>query len=385
MTHKLTDCIHGGDSENVFGHVSAPICQATAFEFPSVEEGASRAADIAAPNFYGRWGSHNTRELEALISALENTETAVSASSGLAIVSAIAHSYLRHGDHFVASHNCYSEVKILLESLSDQFDIECTFVRSDIREEFDAAIRENTKVIFVETPANPTLSLVDIEYVSKLSQKVGALLVVDSTFASPINQSPLELGADIVMHSATKYLGGHSDVVAGVCAGKKSIIDPVRKTFSFHGSVMDPFAAWLLCRGIRTLGLRVRQQNSNALQVAEYLENHKSVSRVWYPFLKSHPQNELAKKQMSGGGGMICFELKGGMDAALNLITNVKMIKMAVSLGGVTSTITHPASMTHNLLPQEELDKAGISDGMIRFSIGVEHGEDIIRELDSLL
>lgn len=381
----LTNCVHGGDVANTSGHVSAPICLSTAFVFPDTSEGARRAADINAPEFYGRWGSRNSREFEGLIAALEGAEDAVCASSGLGIVSMIAHAYLTRGDHFIASHNCYSEVKILLADLANRFGIECTFVRSENIENFASAIRPNTKIVFTETPANPTLSLVDIASVSKLCKEVGAKLVVDSTFASPINQRPLELGADIVVHSATKYIGGHSDVVAGVCAGNKSTLDPVRKTFSFHGPHLDPFAAWLLCRGIRTLGLRIRQHNENGLAIAKYLENHSSVSRVWYPLLESHPQHAVASRQMTGGGGMVCFELKGGMNAALKLISNVAMIKMAVSLGGVSSTITHPASMTHNLLPKEEREKGGITDGMIRFSVGIEQSSDIIDELDSVL
>jgi len=220
---------------------------------------------------------------------------------------------------------------------------------------------------------------------AKLCKQANAIMVVDSTFASPINQNPLALGADIVMHSATKYIGGHSDVIAGVCAGRKEIINLVRKSFSFHGPHLDPFAAWLLCRGIRTLALRIRQHNENGLAVATWLENHSAVGRVWYPFLKSHSQHAIAKQQMRGGGGMVCFELKGGEQAALNLLSKVDMLKMAVSLGGVSSTITHPASMTHNLLPREEREKGGITDGMIRFSIGIENANDIIRELDAIL
>jgi methionine-gamma-lyase len=381
----LTKCVHGGDDQNVSGHVSSPICLSTAFVFPDTTEGARRAADIAAPEFYGRWGSRNSRELERLIAALEGAEDSVCASSGLAIVSMIAHAYLKRGDHFVASHNCYSEVKILLEDISHRFDIECTFIRSDNIENFANAIRPNTRLVFTETPANPTLSLVDISAVSALSKAANAILIVDSTFASPINQNPLMLGADIVMHSATKYIGGHSDVVAGVCAGSKELLDLVRKSFSFHGPHLDPFAAWLLCRGIRTLALRMKQHSENGLAVAQFLENHPNVSRVWYPFLESHPQYAIAKRQMRQGGGMVCFELKGGMEAALKLISNVTMIKMAVSLGGFSSTITHPASMTHNLLPKHEREKGGITDGMIRFSVGIEYQSDIIDELTKVL
>src|SRR5205814_3640110 len=208
---------------------------------------------------------------------------------------------------FIASHNCYSEVKILLADMAERFELEVDFVRSDDIANFERVLRPNTKLVFTETPANPTLSLVAIAAVAKLCRTAEAILVVDSTFASPVNQNPLALGADIVLHSATKYIGGHSDVVAGVCAGSKKVIDPVRKSFSFHGPHLDPFAAWLLCRGIRTLALRIRQHNDNALMLARYLETHASVARVWYPLLESHPQHAIAKRQMTGGGGMVCF------------------------------------------------------------------------------
>lgn len=378
-----TKCLHAGDHRNKSGHVTSPICLSTAFEFPDTAEGAKRAADIEADEFYGRWGSTNAREFEALIAGLEGAEDAVCASSGLGIISMIAHAFLHPGAHFVGVHACYSETKILLESVTKQLSVDATFVRSDQVENFAAAIRPDTKLVFVETPANPTLSLVDIEGVAKIVREQSeAVLVVDSTFASPYNQNPLSLGADIVVHSATKYIGGHSDVVAGVCAANRTLAHQVREKFSFHGPHLDPFAAWLLCRGIRTLGLRIRQQNENARELAHYLESHPKVNRVYYPMLESHPQHELARRQMRGGGGMICFEVQGGMEASLRFISTIQLSKLAVSLGGVTSTITHPSSMTHNLLPREEREKAGITDGMLRFSVGIEDADDLKQDLE---
>jgi methionine-gamma-lyase len=389
MTSKFgfqTNCIHSGDIWNKTGHLSSPICQSTAFEFPDTAEGARRAADIHADEFYGRWGSRNEREFEALIASLEGAEDAVCTSSGLAAVSMVAHAFLHPGDHCVAVHNCYSETKILLEELAKQLSVDITFINSEDTNNFIEAIKPNTKLVYTETPANPTLTIVDIEKVSNITkEKSNAIFVVDSTFATPYNQNPLKLGADIVLHSATKYIGGHSDVVAGVCAGSKSLMDKVRKVFSFHGPKLDPFGAWLLCRGIRTLGLRMQRHNENALKIASFLENHPMVSRVYYPFLESHSQYKIASRQMSGGGGMVCFEVKGGMDAGLALISNVKLNKMAVSLGGYTSTITHPASMTHNLLPREEREKAGLTDGMLRLSVGIEDVEDIQADLEYAL
>jgi methionine-gamma-lyase len=382
-----TTCIHGGSGRNPLGHVAAPICQSTSFEFPDTAEGARRAGDIAADEFYGRWGSTNAREFEALVASLEGADAAVCASSGLAIISMVAHAFLNPGDHLLAVHQCYSETKILLESLARQMSVEATFVDSANLRNFADAIRPNTTLVFVETPANPALGIVDIAGVAELvrGQSTPPVFAVDSTFATPYNQHPLSLGADVVLHSATKYLGGHSDVVAGVSAGKADPLWRIRERFSYHGPHLDPFAAWLLSRGVRTLGLRMQRHNENALVLATFLESHGKVERVYYPMLPSHPQHALAARQMTGGGGMICFEVRGGMDAALQLISSVETIKLAVSLGGVTSLITHPASMTHNLLPREEREAAGITDGMLRFSVGVEDAEDLQTDLEKAL
>jgi methionine-gamma-lyase len=377
-----TRCVHGGDHRNRSGQVTTPIHLSTTFEFPDTSEGARRAADIAADEFYGRWGSVNAREFEALIAALEGTDDAVCAGSGLAAIAMVLLAFLNPGDHFIGVHACYSETKILHESLARQLGVDATFVDPSDVGNFASAMRSNTKLVYAETPANPTLTLVDIEAVAKVvHEHPGCVFVVDSTFATPYNQTPLSRGADIVVHSATKYIGGHSDVVAGVCAGPGALMERVRKKFSFHGPHLDPFAAWLLCRGVKTLGLRMEKHNCNASRLARWLEAQPAVSRVYYPMLDSHPQHDLAKRQLSAGGGMICFEVAGGREAALDLVSNVRLCTLAVSLGGAHSLITHPASMTHNLLSDKELERAGITGGMIRFSVGLESAEDIERDL----
>jgi methionine-gamma-lyase len=283
-------------------------------------------------------------------------------------------------------HSCYSETKILHESLARQLGVEVIFVDSQEIQSFDDAIRPDTKLVFVETPANPTLGLVDIESVAALvHERCDGVLLADSTFATPYNQQPLALGADIVVHSATKYIGGHSDVVAGVCAGNQDLMGKVRKTFSFHGPHLDPFAAWLLCRGVKTLSLRMERHNDNAMRLASFLQRRPEVSRVYYPMLESHPQHELAVRQMRGGGGMVCFEVADGLQGALDLVESVDLCKLAVSLGGTDSLITHPASMTHNLLSPQELANAGITEGMIRFSVGIENPVDIQTDIERAL
>ncbi|HIP34031.1 MAG TPA: aminotransferase class I/II-fold pyridoxal phosphate-dependent enzyme, partial [Bacteroidia bacterium] len=346
-----TLCQIGQNKEALLGHISTPICQSTAFIFPDTTTGAKRAEDIKAHNFYGRWGNYNSREFEELIATLEKTDDAVSASSGLGIISMVLNTFLNPGDHIVASYECYSETKILIDFICKKLQLEVDFIGSENIQNYKKAIKRNTRIVYIETPANPRVSLVDIETLSEyVKETEKGLLIVDSTFASPFNQNPILLGADMVLHSATKYIGGHSDVIAGVVAGRQELVNQVRKTFSFSGPHLEAFSAWLLCRGIKTLGLRIDKQNSNALALSEWLNNHPSIELVRYPFHPSHPQYTLAKKQMRGGGGMICFYVKGGSQAALNLVSNTKLIKMTVSLGGVRSTITHPASMTQNLL-----------------------------------
>lgn len=382
-----TTCVHAGGGHSHTNYVSSPVYQYAALELAYTSDGITGAADIEADEFYGRWGSTNARELEAVVASLEGADTAVCASSGLAIVSMAAHALLEPGDHVLAVNQCYSETKIVLESLARQMSVEASFVDATDVDSFAAAIRPNTRLVFAETPANPAMDLVDIAAVAEVvnTQPSPATFMVDSTFATPYNQRPLACGADIVMHSATKYLGGHSDVVAGVGAGDAETLWRIRQSFSYHGPHLDPFAAWLICRGLRTLGLRMQRHNENALALATFLESHPKVQLVRYPMLPSHPQHDAATRQMTGGGGMICFEVHGGLDAALRLVSGLETIKPAVSLGGVTSVMTHPASMTHNLLPPHEREAAGIGDGMLRFSVGVEDESDLTADLERAL
>lgn len=381
-----TSCLHGGDHRKRSLHVSTPIYLSTSFGLPDTTEGARRAGDIEADEFYGRWGSVNAREFETLMAALEGGEEAVCASSGMAIISMVMHSFLGSGDSFIGSRACYSETLILQQKLCNQIGVNSIFVDPSDLDQIASAIKSDTKLVYVETPANPGLSLVDIESVVTMArERSDAVVVVDSTFATPFNQKPLSLGADIVLHSATKYIGGHADVVAGVAVARHELAMKVRKTFSFHGPHLDPFAAWLLCRGIRTLGVRMERHNHNAHRLAQFLESHPAIVKVNYPFLPTFPQHGLAIKQMSGGGGMVCFEVQDAPTTALNILGNMKIIKMAVSLGAVDSLLTHPASMTHNLLTPKELEEAGITQGMMRFSVGLEDVEDLEGDLRNAL
>jgi methionine-gamma-lyase len=275
----------------------------------------------------------------------------------------------------------------LLEGLLARYGVESTFVDGKDPAAIQAALRPNTKVIYLESPANPTMELVDMAAVVSLARRAGVTTVMDNTFASPYLQRPLEWGVDVVVHSATKYIGGHGDVIAGVAVGKKDFIDAVRATMLKDvGAVISPFNAWLLLRGLKTLAVRLEKHCRNALSVARFLEGHPAVARVNYPGLESHPQHDLAKRQLRGGfGGMLSFELKGGLEAGRRLMNRVKLCSLAVSLGDVDTLIEHPASMTHFPYPPEERLRAGITDGLVRLSVGIEDAEDIIADLKQAL
>jgi methionine-gamma-lyase len=377
-----TRCCHGGDHRDRSGHVATPIYLSSNFAFPSAAEGARRAVDMAADEFYGRWGSINGRELEALVASLEHADDAICCSSGLATVALLLHTFLAPGDHFLGSHACYAETLILQKSLCGQMGIATTFVDATDLDALAASVRPDTKLVFLESPANPALSLTDIAAAAELvHSRSDAIVVVDSTFATPFNQNPLLLGADVVVHSATKYLGGHSDVVAGVAAGRAELVTAMRERLSFHGSQLDPFGAWLLCRGLRTLGLRMERQNASALALAEFLRDHPSVAVARYPFLPEHPQHALARTQMRGGGGVVSFDVRGGDAVAARILEHLSLITMTVSLGAVTTLITHPASMTHNLMSLAERSAAGITEGMMRISVGLEEAGDLQADL----
>lgn len=379
--------IHAGQKPcPVTGAHVAPIYQTSTFVFKDCDQGARRFAGEEAGYIYTRLGNPTEAELEAKMTALENGEAALATASGMAAISTTLVSLLKQGDHIVAGDTLYGCTHGFISELLPQFGVEVTMVDTSIPENIEAAMKSNTKVVYVETPANPTMKIVDIKTAAKIAHKHGAKLVVDNTFMSPFFQRPLELGADVVVHSATKYIGGHGDVIAGVIVGQKEVIDGIRiPHLKDFGGCIAPFDAWLLLRGLKTLGVRMERHEANALKVAEFLEAHPLIERVYYPGLASHPQHQLAKEQMHGFGGMMSFELKGGIEAGKTLMNSVKMISLAVSLGCVDSLIQHPASMTHSPVPREERLKAGITDGLVRLSVGIEGIDDIIADLAQAL
>ena len=382
-----TKAIHAGQKPcPVTGAHVTPIYQTSTFVFKDVDQGARRFAGEEEGYIYTRLGNPTLTELEAKIAALEGGEAAIGAASGMAAISTALVTLLKKGDHIVAGDALYGCTHSFISEILPQYGIEVTMVDTSDLENIENAMKPNTKVIYVETPANPTMKLVDLKGASDIAHKHGALIIVDNTFMSPYLQRPIEHGVDIVVHSATKYIGGHGDVLAGLIIGPKELIDTMRIPYlKDFGGILSPFDAWLLLRGLKTLGVRMDRHCANAQKVAEYLEKHPLIDKVYYPGLPSHPQYELAKKQMDGFGGMMSFELKGGLEAGKVLMNSVKMITLAVSLGCVDSLIQHPASMTHSPVPREERLKAGITDGQVRLSVGIEDVEDIIADLDQAL
>lgn len=385
---RHSKAIHGGlDPGAHQGAVSVPIFQTSTFAFPTAEEGAARFAGTSHGPIYTRLGNNPTiAALEACVAELEGGCGAVATATGMAAVSTVLLGLLRQGDHVVGTHPLYGPSRILLEKHLERFGISSSFVPAADGAALRAAVRPNTRLVFVETPANPTLDLVDLKTAAGVAHDVGAPLVVDNTFAGPHLQRPIEHGTDVVLHSMTKSLNGHSDVVAGIVVTREQkLLAVIRETAKSFGTTMDPHQAWLVLRGIRSLGMRVERSQENARALAPWLERHPAVAWVRYPGLPSHPQHELATRQMDGPGSVIAFELRGGVEAGRKLMNAVRLIVLAVSLGGIESLIEHPASMTHSKVPADELVRQGITPGLVRLAVGCEDVDDLRADLEQAL
>ena len=386
-TRQETQVVHAGpEPDPLHGGVSVPIYQSSTFSFHSTDEGAARFAGTAPGYMYTRLGNPTTHALEQCVAELEEGYGALATASGMAAISTVFLSLLGSGDHLVGTDAVYGPTRGLAEKHLVRFGIESTFVPTEDIEAVRRAIRPNTKMLFIETPANPTIKITDVVACSHVARECGALLVVDNTFSSPVLQKPIRLGADVVLHSMTKYLNGHSDVVAGiVVSGNEEVHRRIEGMLRSLGGTIDPHQAWLVLRGIRTLSMRMNKAMENAGKLAVWLEAHPKVDWVAYPGLRSHPQHELMKKQMAGPGAMISFGVKGGFEGAKVMIDSVGLMVLAVSLGGIETLIEHPASMTHASLPQEERLEAGITDDLIRLSVGCEAFEDLRDDLEQAL
>ncbi|WP_097028168.1 trans-sulfuration enzyme family protein [Clostridium peptidivorans] len=379
-----TKAVHvGSEPCPATGALVAPIYQTSTYAYESTDEAEKVFTGQKFGYLYGRDHSPTECQLEEKLAALEGGEACKFFASGMAAIANAHMALLKAGDHVICGAVVYGGTYGLFDKMLRAFGVDVTYVDTSDIEALKKALRPNTKVVHVETPANPTLKITDIAEVSRFCKENNLKFIVDNTFCTPYVQRPLELGADIVVYSATKYLNGHGDCIAGAIVGSKEFITKgLHEGITKLGALISPFTAYLVKRGMQTLTLRMDKHLSNAMKVAEYLENHPKVERVIYPGLKSFPQYELAKKQMKGFGAMISLEVKGGLENAKALCNNLEMIKIAVSLGDVGTLIEHPAAMTHKSLPVEERKVSGITDGLIRLSIGIEDPEDIINDLE---
>ena len=378
-----TKLIHAGAYKDTFKSATVPIYQTSTFAFDSAEDGAKCFTGESKGYIYTRLGNPTINALENCVAELCGGFGAVAVSSGMAAVNTIYMALLSNGDHIVSTAAVYGPARVIMEDHWARFGVESTYIDTTNLNNIRKAIKPNTKMLYLESPANPTIDITDIAEASKIAKEHNIILVIDNTFASPVLQKPLELGADVEFHSVTKYINGHADVVGGIIIAKnEELYKKLRPMMISLGCNMDPHQAYLVIRGIKTLGIRVERAQENAEKIAAYLENHPKIEWVRYPGLKSHPGHEIAKKQMSGFGSMIAFELKGGYKAGETLMNNVHVATLAVSLGGVETLIEHPASMTHSKVSKEGKLKANITDGLVRYAVGIEDVDDLIADLE---
>ena len=381
-----TKLIHAGEIEDQFGSATVPIYQTSTFRFKNAQHGADCFSGASDGYIYTRIGNPTIHALEQNIAALENGFGGIATGSGMGAITTVYMALLNGGDHIISTDAVYGPARGVLEQDFTRFHVEASFVNTADLDEIKKAIRPNSKVLYVETPANPTMQITDLVACAKIAKEHGLVLVVDNTFCTPYLQKPLNLGADVVLHSVTKFINGHADIVGGIIVTKEAALyKKIRHCMVYMGCNMDPHQAYLVLRGVKTLSLRVDRNQENAVKVADFLESHPKIAWIKYPGLKSHPQYELAKRQMMGAGSMISFGLTGGFEAGKKLMDNVHLAVLAVSLGGVETLIQHPASMTHAGVSKENKEQAGITDDLVRFSVGIENAEDIIGDLKQAL
>lgn len=381
-----TIAIHGGHEKNPFGALATPIYQTSTFIFDNVEQGGARFAGKEGGYIYSRLGNPTVSVAEKKMALLEGGEACVATGSGMGAIASTLWTLIKAGDHILADKVLYGCTFALLSHGLTKFNVEVDFIDMSDLDLVKKSIKANTKVIYLETPANPNLKICDIKVISQIAHNNKDIqVIVDNTFATPYCQRPLELGADIVVHSATKYLNGHGDVIAGFAIGKKNVISQVRLfgIKDMTGSVLSPHDASLIIRGLKTLEIRMQKHCENAQKVACFLNNHEKVEKVYYPGLPSHQGFDIAKEQMSNFGGIISFELKAGFEGGKKLLNSLELCSLAVSLGDTETLIQHPASMTHSAYTKEELENAGLSVGLVRLSVGLENAEDIILDLEN--
>jgi len=381
-----TKLIHSTAGGGAYGAVNVPIYQTSTFAFRSAEQGAKFFSGEVEGYMYTRIGNPTVKALEDSVAGLENGFGGIATSSGLGAVTTVCMALLEQRTHVVSTASVYGPSRGLLEDHLARFGVEASFVDTSDVGNVESALRPNTKMVYVETPSNPAMQVTDLHAVAALAKAHGSVLVVDNTFASPCLQRPLDLGADVVVHSVTKFINGHADVVGGMIVTRdEALYRRVRPLMVNLGCCMDPHQAFLVLRGLKTLAIRIERAQQNAMTIARWLERHPKVAWVRHLGLESHPQHELAKRQMSGFGSVFSFELKGGVEAGRRLMDNVRLATLAVSLGGVETLIEHPASMTHAGMSMASRLAAGITDGLVRYSTGIEDVEDLVADLEQAL
>lgn len=373
-----TMLIHGDEGARDEGAITPSIAQNTNWAASSGDEFLTRADEPLNPDFYTRHGNPNHEQVAAVIAELEGAPRALLTAAGMGAATTTALTLVSAGDHVVGQRSMYAGVTGLMLNLLPRFGVQCTEVDQTDVGAFEAALRPNTSLVLLESPSNPRLEVTDLSAVAELARRQGALTLADNTFATPINQRPLDLGVDLVWHSATKYMGGHADLMAGVVAGPVELIKSIWHTAQIAGAVLAPFNAWLLLRGLRTLSMRMERHNANGMALAQALDGHPAVSRVFYPGLASHPGHAVAARQMTGYGGVLALELEAGYDEADAFIGHLRYAKRATSLGSVSSLVVHPAAMWAQSLSPDQLNAAGVSPGLVRFATGIEHPDDLV-------
>jgi cystathionine beta-lyase/cystathionine gamma-synthase len=383
-THRTdTKAVRGGvDLERKNGPLATPIFQTSTFEVTDNEE---QLRVAPTDQFYTRYGNPTNTVAEKRVAELEGVDAALTFASGMGAITTTILALLKSGDHIVAQRDIYGGVTKFLTQWLPKLGIETTFVETTSHEGHGRAIQPNTKLLYLESPTNPTLRVVDLKAAADLAKQHGLISMIDGTFGTPINQHPADYGIDLIMHSGTKYLSGHTDLICGVVAGPVNLIEKIHGTRTTLGNCMDPHASWMLARGLKTLAVRVARQNENAQQVAQFLEQHAKVRRVHYPFLKSHLQYEIAKEQMSGGGGIVTFEVKGSGEDACRASESMRLFTLAPSLGGVESLVSIPVLTSHAMIEAAHRVQMGVTEQMIRLSVGIEDVNDLIADLDHAL
>ena len=379
---ESTRAVHGGEVRNKYAQsLINPIVQSATYTFEDLEEFEAFKAGEKSLYEYGRYGNPTQRVAECKIASLENAEEALLFSSGMSAITSVLYAILRSGQHLIIMEDCYRMTAKFCSTLA-KFGIESTVVKPGDKDALVAAIRPETRLLFTESPTNPHLHVLDLEFLVAFARERRLKLLIDSTLATPMNQRPLDFGVDLVIHSATKYMGGHNDLMAGVVCGSGPLVDAIREYQRITGSIVDPNTSYLLIRGLKTLALRVERQNETAMAVARYLEGHPRIRRVYYPGLESHVDYEVAREQMRGFGGLISFEIDGDLEKTRDFVNRLALPYIAPSLGGVETLVSHPATISYYDLGQEERLAIGISDQLVRYSVGIEESSELIEDLE---